>query len=67
MDTRYFFAKDDSCHWYMVPEDLREEWDRLSDYGDDDDAIDEFEDKFGEFRTGGGINHYSFLDPKILE
>ncbi len=25
-ESRYFLGMDDSCHWYIIPEDNREEW-----------------------------------------
>ncbi len=47
--------QDDSCHWYVLPIDLVDEFDKD---GQDEDFVDggEFDDKYGKYRTGGDLN-----------
>lgn len=35
--TRYFLSQDDSCHWYLIPADRREEWDTWRNLASDDE------------------------------
>lgn len=56
-----YFKQDGDCHWYFIPSEEVEEFDRLlqategKDYMDAPDEYDEFNDKFSEYQTGGGI------------
>ena len=47
--------QDNSCHWYVVPIDLVDQF-----YKDmqDEDFVDsgKFDDKYGKYMTGGGLN-----------
>ena len=47
--------QDNSCHWYVVPIDLVDQF-----YKDmqNDDFVDsgKFDDKYGKYMTGGGLN-----------
>ncbi len=47
--------QDDSCHWYVLPIDLVDEFDKD---GQDEDFVDGggFDDKYGKYRTGGDLN-----------
>jgi hypothetical protein len=47
--------KDDSGHWFVIPNDLRDEF--YKDL-DNEDMIDsgKFDNKWGKYRTGGGLN-----------
>lgn len=62
---KFFFSKDDSCHWYMIPVELRNRWKQLN--TDEDgkgwDTFDSkaFEKEFGQYRTNGGISHIEFI------
>lgn len=72
-----FFEQDEDSHWYFIPNKLLPEFERLKsltegkDYMDDADTFDEFENKFSEYRTGGGINDIEVQrgsikrDPKV--
>lgn len=61
---RFFFDQDSSSHWYMVPVDLKEQWNKLNTSDEDDqDTIDEFEKIFAEYRTGGDISSITFENP----
>jgi hypothetical protein len=62
MSDRYFFAQDDDSHWYMVPASRRAEWDawQRADYSDEYDIAAEA----NGWRTGGGIEGYTFADPR---
>lgn len=66
--VRYFFDQDDSSHWYMVPEELQEEWMEWSDttYEDQmgEERFESLTDKFDQYRLGGGINHIMFERPE---
>jgi len=47
--------QDNSCHWYVVPIDLVDQF-----YKDmqDENFVDsgKFDDKYGKYMTGGGLN-----------
>lgn len=64
---RYFFDQDDSSHWYMVPENLREKWQELTE-NDIDPTDYERQEEFGvlfdRYRLDGGITDIHFADPK---
>lgn len=61
---RYFFDRDDSSHWYMIPEKLRSEWIRLMKIAEKEDVslLPEW-DQFESLRLGGGINYITFENP----
>lgn len=48
-------TQDESGHWYILPNELYEEFGKD---GEDEDFVDGglFDDKYGKYRTGGGIN-----------
>lgn len=55
--------QDDCQHWYLIPNELVEGFDFLSEkisnhYDEDDfnDLCSEFDARFGEYRTGGDLN-----------
>lgn len=60
----YFFDRDDSSHWYMIPVELREEWIALNKLDPDDEENWDAFDKFEDYRTGGGICHIEFTVTK---
>ena len=35
---QYFFDQDQSCHWYIIESDKREEWDKWCALDEDDEA-----------------------------
>lgn len=49
-------VQDDSCHWYVIPIDMAEEFSKdleneaMADSG-------EFDDKYGQYGTGGDLNN----------
>jgi hypothetical protein len=53
--TRVYATQDESCHWYVIPYDRKEEFFKDE---QNEDMIDsgEFDDKWGQYRTGGGLN-----------
>lgn len=61
--SRFFFAKDGYGHWYLIPVGYRVEWQAWVAKGFDweDAALMRI---FSNFRTGGGIEGYTFTDPK---
>ena len=46
---------DESGHWYVLPDDI---YDEFVQDEENEDMIDsgKFDDKYGQYRTGGGIN-----------
>lgn len=45
----------DSGHWYIIPFELKDEFNSdLETLGDEN--IDEWEDKYGQYMTGGDLN-----------
>jgi len=48
-------VQDESGHWYVLPNDLLNSFYKD---GEDEDFIDSggFDDKYGEYRTGGDLN-----------
>lgn len=68
-----YLRQDEEAHWYFVPLDLIKEFDRLSDEiesasylsnGSCDELIEQFEEKFGEYRIA---NPYAVLFGRIDE
>lgn len=63
--------QDDSGHWYVVPEDKMPEYrEALTNIGNQEeysdtwyDAINEFINKFSEYRTGGDLNNVALYLP----
>lgn len=51
--------QDDSSHWYVIPAEMRKEFRRLEELAsnDNDDALNEFIEKFNKYRTGGDLNN----------
>lgn len=47
--------KDDSGHWYVIPADCEEEFD-LDLEDETDEYGNNFNDKWGKYRTGGDLN-----------
>lgn len=48
-------VQDDSCHWYVIPSEMEDEFNSdLEGLGDDN--IDEWGDKYGKYITGGDLN-----------
>lgn len=56
----YFFDQDTSSHWYMIPFDMRDNWNKLN-IENEDDVYEMFEEVFGQYRLSGGIEHINFL------
>lgn len=48
--------KDDSGHWYVIPESFLEAFGKED---EDEDFIDtgKFDEKYGKYRTGGDLNN----------
>lgn len=66
MEQAYFFAQDDSCHWYMIPVEKRELWRSMSDIDiDSDEGYAAWQEAgFDDYRTGGGIDDIEFVPVK---
>lgn len=69
MTTTGYLRQDDSSHWYAVPKDKIDAFDKAIDkiYSEKEeserwyDAIDQFELYFGEYRTGGGYQEFEII------
>jgi len=65
---RFRFVQDDSLHWYAIPEDKREAFDKwieyMSDESDDEPYIKYRGESFDVFRLGMHISNYTFTDLK---
>lgn len=52
---KVYAVKDDDCHWYIIPAEMKDEF--HSDLeGLCDENIDGWEDKYGQYMTGGDLN-----------
>lgn len=55
-------VRDDSSHWYVIPETMHQEWLQLinklyeTDF-EDNDLINKFDEKFSKYTTGGDLNN----------
>jgi ferric-dicitrate binding protein FerR (iron transport regulator) len=61
---RYFFAQDNSSHWYLVDADRREEWQRWCELDDEHPAswdVPEYAQ-----RLEGGVSQVTFTEPDCL-
>lgn len=61
-NKRFCFAQDDSCHWYLIPLELKEEFENLIEE-ENDDTINY---NFSKYRTSGGIKCISFSSPSYI-
>lgn len=59
---RYFFAQDESSHWYIIPERLRAEWYEWTQL--DPDNEDSWSPPNGARRLDGGPQAVSFENPR---
>ncbi len=58
---RFFLDQDQSGHWYLVPEPLREEWTRWTALSEDDEAS--WTPPEGAHALGGSPSCITFTDP----
>jgi hypothetical protein len=57
--VRYVLTRDDDCHWYVIPADKTEAWDKLIYETDDDpEALD------WVYRIGGDPSQITFENPE---
>lgn len=52
---KVYAIQDDSGHWYVIPLELKDEFNSDLD-GLSDDNIYEWEDKYSKYMTGGNLN-----------
>lgn len=45
-------CQDDSCHWYVIPVAMVNEFNKMC----EDEDYEGFDDKFGQYRTNGDLN-----------
>lgn len=57
---KYFFAQDDSCHWYMIPAEKRQRWNEINEMDIETDEGYEAWQELEDYRTGGGISDIEF-------
>lgn len=48
-------VQDDSCHWYVIPVEMLQEFRKLGEGGEGTE--DEFIEKFSDYMTGGDLNN----------
>ncbi len=46
-------VQDDSSHWYVIPSEMVSEFYKMGEF---EDNYEQFERKFGHYRTGGDLN-----------
>ncbi len=49
-------TQDDSCHWYVIPNELFREFNEDCDNEEMADSG-EFDEKYGKYQTGGDLNN----------
>ena len=56
---KVYCTQDDCGHWYVIPLELADSFNAYMEQDMDEnyDLQDEFEDKFGQYRTGGDLNN----------
>ena len=57
--TTFYFDVDDDGHWYMLPSNLREDFDAWMDIPFDYEEFDSY--KFKQYRLDGGITDIDFI------
>lgn len=60
---RYSFLKDNDGHLYLVPVELKQEFNNLLKKAEKNDDHDEFNDKFEKCRCGSHLSTYTFTNP----
>jgi hypothetical protein len=65
----YFFDQDDSGHWYMIPSDIREKWNKLKtlDLDENDNYLIWCESGMNDYMIGGGISNINFSPTRNLK
>lgn len=58
---RYFFDQDNDSHWYLIPVERREAWNRWLDL--DPDAEEAWDAPEWARPLGGGVSAISFTEP----
>lgn len=58
---KYFLSQDQSCHWYLIPEEWREVWDILCALDEDDPRC--WEPPEWAKPIGGGPSSIVFENP----
>jgi hypothetical protein len=53
MEEKYVNVQDQDCHWYYIPESMKKDFYKEEAEGEDDEWV-KFNDKWSEYRTGGG-------------
>jgi hypothetical protein len=59
---RFFLDQDSSCHWYLIPEARRREWEEWADLPEDDERS--WREPEWARALGGGVQSVTFTDPK---
>lgn len=61
---RFCFVKDDDSHLYIIPYEMKEEFNDLHDQSYETEDFDLFEEKFQKYRQGASLSSFSFENPK---
>jgi hypothetical protein len=67
MDVRYFLAQDDSCHWYIVRDDKRAEWEVWCDQDPYSEDFDSYPPEGVAYSIGGSPHQVTFSLPECWE
>jgi len=68
MNKRYILKQDQDCHWYIVPKDVEDNFNKLMDHAyevDNFNELDKFIKENGVISVGGAPSLVSFVDPII--
>lgn len=74
MIQKVIAVRDESCHWYVIPENLYDRWIELNKLMDGENqtvfekAEDEFIKMFSKYMTGGDLNNiqlYAELNEEV--
>lgn len=61
-EERFYFSRDNSCHWYLVPVERREEFERWASLDEDDEAG--WDPPEWARRLNGALSRVTFTDPQ---
>jgi len=53
---KVYAVQDEEGHWYVIPFQLKDDFFKDEETGKEDDFA-YFEDKYGQYRTGGDLNN----------
>lgn len=63
---KYCFVSDYDCHNYLIPFNLKSEFESLRDESDENEDYSKFNDLFSKYMING-IEGYYFEEPELIE